>query len=101
MNSYRRVCLAQDEGFQQRVLILAIDYAHDVMNIEPKSDNILRCQAKAVELLNQPESFKQRIAYSVVARLRSDLLDPAVDDESLVEILPDIFDALAGVTPQA
>lgn len=97
MESYKRVNLAQNETFQYRLLILFIDYAHDVMNIQKEDDNVAKLQAKAQELLNQPDSFKQRLAFSVAAKLPDDFLDIYVTDESIQEIVPDVFDAIAGV----
>lgn len=100
MSSYFRVKLAQDEGFQFRALILAIAYAQDVMNIEPKEDDVVlpRLQAKAQDLLNQPDTFKERVAFSLAAKLDENFLDPYVEDGTLDALIPDIFDGLAGVS---
>ncbi len=100
MSSYLRVKLAQDEGFQFRVLMLAIAYAQDVMNMEPKEgdDTVARLQAKAQDLLNQPDTFKERMAFSLAAKLGEDVLDPYVEDATLDALIPDIFDGIAGVS---
>jgi hypothetical protein len=99
MSSYLRVKLAQDEGFQFRVLMLALAYAQDVMNIEvkPEEMGVQRLQMKAQELLNQPDTFKERLAFSVAARLGAEFLDPWVEDDTLDLLIPDVFDGLAGV----
>lgn len=88
---------------EERILILSIGHAQELMNLrtpfDPLGDIALaKLQAKAVELLNQPETFRDRLVLSVVSLMTEDDLDEGVDDVILEELIDDAFDALAGVT---
>lgn len=98
MSSYRRMQLATDTTFQLRVLILFINYAHDVMNLTQEDEITRKLQAKAQELLNQPDSFKERLSFSVAALLDDAYVDNAVEDGTIELLVEDIFDGIAGVS---
>lgn len=102
--SLRRYMRSQKEAFRGRVLMLATAHAHDIMNIEPERATnaaaetaLAKMQAKAVELLNNPDTFEKRFAISVAALLDMSVFDDATD-EDLVPVIRDVFDGIAGVS---
>lgn len=98
--SMKRVLIAQDTMFQNRLVILALEHAHDIMNVFAKDDDqdLKKLQAKAVELINNPEEFRKRLAWSVAALLLEEDVTTNVSDFVLQEDIRDCFDAMAGVT---
>ena len=98
--SIARLLLFKNEVFQERVLILAIKAAHEALNETASNINgLVKIQAKAAELINSPDGFKTRLAYSVVALLADDQVHEGIDDSDIHEILLDVLDGMAGVTP--
>jgi hypothetical protein len=91
-----RYQLYQDNNFQGRVLILALTLCHAAMNDQSKyHDKVL---AKAIDILNYPESHKERIAMSAASLVSFDEQgEPLLTDEDLTKILIDAADAMAGV----
>lgn len=108
ITSLDRYDVSEDEEFRGRVLIVAVTHAQEIMNIRGKEDDIdlLKLKAKATELLNSPDSFKERLALSVVSLLPEEVFHEglitttvgALEDIDLELAIPDAFDALAGVT---
>lgn len=91
---------------EERILLLAIGHAQALMNLPEPTDTLKRerhakLQAKAVELLNQPEGFKKRLTLSVVSMMYQGDLDSGVDDDALGVYVRDAFDGIAGVPPTA
>lgn len=100
-----RYFLASDDIFKARVLILAIQHGQDIMNIidsakegEPPDADLAKLKQKAQELLNNPDSFKERLALSVAAMLDDSDVTTDVLDYKLDQIIVDAFDGLAGVS---
>lgn len=114
MDSLMRYHTASKEDFQGRVLVLAIAHAQQIMNIVGKENDLAKLKAKAVELLNSPDNFKERLALSVAALLPDEAFQSTkdevvsngvtymdfIEDIDLELAIPDAFDALAGVTPE-
>lgn len=102
-NSILRYMLFNNTLFQERVLILAVGVAHDFLNEQSMPEyteaGLARIQAKAAELINNPDGFRNRLVYSVVAKLNTKDVDEGVDDTVLNLLLLDIIDGLAGVPP--
>ncbi len=87
-----------NDQIKDRIVILAVELAHRIMNTPGEDLQTFKLQAKAAELLNNPDSFKERLTLSVVALLQEEQLSSGVDDAELWLALEDGFDALAGVS---
>ena len=99
--STERYLLFKNEVIQERILILTLRIAHEYLNTPSDKPDFAKIQSKAMELINSPEGFKMRLAYSVVAMLDDGDLDIGVDDSDLEAVIIDVFDGMAGVTPVA
>lgn len=100
-----RYIIATNDQFQTRVLMLALQHAHTLMNQTSDEPDTLKLKAKATELINQPEQCKERLALSTAAVLTDEELFECIQedipDEDLLLVVENVFDALAGVTPPA
>lgn len=108
-NSSQRAFLAQDEAFQQRLLVLMAKKCHEIMNTVSESHgdeaNVIgmRLRTKATEFINNPTSFDEKLAISVVALLDDVDIDEChglqhyISDLPLEEAIDDVFDGMAGV----
>lgn len=100
-----RYKISSSKEFQDRVLVLAITLAHSIMNTNSEHKDIEKFRAKAVDIINQPEQYRERLALSVAALLEVEVKDVYImpyfvssfTDEELLAVLYDVFDALAGV----
>ncbi len=90
--------LTWDVEVRDRIVLLAVGHCQDLMNLSADDTDTAKLKAKASELLNNPESYKERLALSVVSLLAEDQLHDGVDDMELLGAIIDSFDALAGVT---
>lgn len=93
-----RLELSQTAPFKDRVLIVAVKVAHEVMNTDTTEKNI-KLKMKCVELLNTPESFKDRLALSVAALLPPEFFTEVRDRSDygdLGAVVIDVLDAIAG-----
>lgn len=103
MSSYLRQFVATQDSFKNRVLILALQHAHAIMNTpqeEEENLDLARLKLKATELINQPVTFSERLALSVASLLYDSDVDLNVSDDVLIPVVADVFDALSGVTSQ-
>lgn len=97
--STERYLLFKNEIIQERILLLALRIAHEYLNSPSDKPDFVKIQSKAMELINSPEGFKVRLAYSVVAMMDDTDLDMGIDDSDLESVIIDVFDGMAGVTP--
>jgi hypothetical protein len=101
--SEKRFDIADTRSFQDRILMLTLQHAHQVMDTpgDPGDTNATRLASKATEFLNQPEQFRERLALSTSALLSDDEVDEQLQagltDDDISLLIPDVFDALAGV----
>ncbi len=58
--STERYLLFKNEVLQERILILALRLAHEILN---NLDVDTKLRSKGTELINSPENFKVRLAY--------------------------------------
>lgn len=89
-----RINLSKNDVFKDRVLMTAVQWCHTVMN-HPTTDDNIKLKSKAVEILNQPEAFRDRLAYSVAAIVPDYEVNPPVW-ETLWSKVADALDAIAG-----
>lgn len=101
-----RYNLSQDEDFQGRVMIATAQLAHKILNIKPEqaaneatTQALWLLQAKAQEYINNPEGFHKKLAVSTAALMpdTEDHIEIMIQDETLAEVLLDVFDGFAGV----
>lgn len=99
--SFIRYLFTNNDTLKKRIVILAVAHAHGIMNLvgAPNDPVIFKLKAKATELLNNPQSFEDRLMISVASLLDKKDLDSGINDEVLMPVIIDVFDALAGVTP--
>lgn len=96
----KRIELAQTPSFQDVVLLSALQVAHDVMNTETSDSNI-KLKHKAVELLNNPEGFKSKLALSVAAIIEKDyFLATLAETNAHTMISSAVLDALDAIAGQ-
>ena len=100
--TFFRQRLADNDEFKNRVVIIALQQAHQIMNLLASEDDLsnVKLKNKATDIINQPSSYKERLSLSVAALLPVEDLHDGVDDSVLDEVLRDVIDAMAGVTPQ-
>lgn len=100
--SFFRQRLAENEEFKNRVVIIALQQAHEIMNLLSQEDDLdsIKLKNKATDIINQPSSYKERLSLSVAAMLPVGEVHDGVDDSVLDSVIRDILDAMAGVTPK-
>lgn len=99
--TFYRLVFAENPRAKNRIVILALQHAHNIMNIpdNPEDMNLVKLKAKATDFINAPMGYADRLMLSVAALLPKSQLHDGVDDSDLLASITDIFDALAGVTP--
>lgn len=95
MYTQKHLVLLEDKEFKELILLEAVRHAQVMLNVPTDEFNI-RIKMKAAELLNQPEAFRDRLAYSVVSSWDFSANTPEAEGELLRQMIPDIFDAIAG-----
>ena len=104
LTSYERYELSQDPVFQGRVLMMTLRLCHKL--IDSDTDDLFML-TKAREIVTNPESFKDKLAFSIAATLEEFDFEEdkknitiIVTDDELQGAIDDAFHAIAGVSKQ-